>query len=62
MQSVCADKNWNSMERPDDKHVEMLQAEKMETDLDEEQLITGEVVTSGTAEKRNPEGPSNASS
>lgn len=40
------------MERPDDKHAETLQAEERETDLDEEQLITGEVVTWRTAEKK----------
>lgn len=34
------------MERPDDKQTETLKAEKREADRDEEQLITGEVVTS----------------
>lgn len=38
------------MERPDDKEVDTLKAEKRETDLNEEQLITREVVTSRTAE------------
>lgn len=52
MQSVCADKNRNSMERPDDKQTETLKAEKRETDQDEEQLITREVVTSRTAERK----------
>lgn len=47
MQSICNDKNRNSMEQADDKQADPMEAEKRETDLDEEQLLTREVAASG---------------
>lgn len=47
MQSICTDKNRNSMEQADDKQADPMEAEKRETDLDEEQLLTREVAASG---------------
>lgn len=34
--SVCADKNWNGTERPDDKQTKTVKAGKKEADVDEE--------------------------
>lgn len=56
MDASVADKNRNGMKRPDDKQTEMLITEK-ETELDEVQLITREVVISRETERRNPVGP-----